>query len=180
MTGNEPGVPGNNDKDVNDSDADNDIVADTTGEPPRGNMIAAEDEAAQETRDDRATRADAGDEQARAEQSDAERAGTGAAGADAAGAAKPDRMRHATEWLDGKLVPRLGGPNLGPYDDESAESVASHDACPLCGHPMGEHQIDRSHANAVLICPAEQIPRVESHEPLNEVGMVKRSAQGES
>lgn len=83
------------------------------------------------------------------------------------------------EWLDDKLMPRLGPPPLGPYDEESVDSVREHDVCPLCGHPMGEHQIDRSHPNAVLICPAEQIPRVESYEPLNEVGMPKRHAEGE-
>jgi hypothetical protein len=184
MTGNEPGVTGGND-DGTDADTSRDGATDGeidgavdgTGESRRRSMIEAEDTAEQKTRADRADRAEAGDREAQAEQSDAER---GASETASRVDTRPDRVRHAAEWLDGKLVPRLGGPDLGPYDEESEESVRTHDACPLCGHPMGEHQIDRSHPNAVLICPAEQIPPRESHEPLNEVGMPKRSAQGES
>ncbi|MHA6668251.1 hypothetical protein ACX3O0_05230 [Homoserinimonas sp. A447] len=170
MTGNEPGVPGENhhDTDVENTDFENTDVensdversdVDDVGEPHRGSMIEAEEAAAQETSDDRSRRAEAGDSQARAELADLE---------------KPNRVRQAAEWLDEKLIPRLGGAEVGPYDEESEDSVASHDACPLCGHPMGAHQIDRSHPNAVLICPAPQIPEMESFEPLNEVGMIKR------
>ncbi len=162
MTGNEPGVSGDNHHhhDADSADLGNAQESqETTGGAPRGSMLEAQDAAAQEVTDDRARRAEAGDREAQAEQADQ---------------VKANRVRHAAEWLDGKLVPRLGGAEVGPYDEESEESVRAHDACPLCGHPMGEHQIDRSHANAVLICPAPQIPERQSFEPLNEVGMVKR------
>lgn len=156
MTRNVPGMPGDNETDA------------SAGETPRGDMLAAQDAADRRTRDERARAADAGDERARAKQTDAERAGMRDG--------KPNRMQDAAEWLDGKLVPKLGGAELGPYDEESEESVLAHDACPLCGHPMAEHTIDRSSANTVLNCPAPQKPAPESFEPLNEVGMVKRDA----
>lgn len=154
MTRNEPGTTGENEQDEA-----------RAGVDQHGSMIAAEEAFARETADERARAAEAGDERAQAEEADVGR---------------PDRLWHAAEWLDGKLVPKLGPADLGPYEEETEESVRSHDVCPLCGHPMGEHEIDRSHPNAVLICPAEQIPKVESYEPLNEVGMPKRSARGES
>ena len=88
-------------------------------------------------------------------------------------------LRHMAEWLDGKLLPRLGPPHLGPYDAESEDSMRAHDVCPLCAHPMGEHVIDRSHPNAVLICPVPPVPEVQSFEPLNEVGMPKGAPQAE-
>jgi hypothetical protein len=151
MTGNEPESTGSD-------------QLDEQGEEARrrqhGTMRDAEDDAAHEVGEERARNADAGDTQAQAEQAD-----------------KPDRLRHAAEWLDGKLVPRFGAGDIGPYDEESEESVQSHDACPLCGHPMGEHTIDRSHPNAVLNCPVPPIPEKQSFEPLNEVGMVKRNPE---
>lgn len=165
MTRNEPGTSGDNQTESGEQ------AEAGAGETQRGNMIAAEDAADQKTRDERARAVDAGDKKARAEQTDAERAGMHDG--------KPSRVRNAAEWLDGKLVPKLGGADLGPYDEESEESVRSHDECPLCGHPMAEHTIDRSTASAVLNCPAPQRAAPESFEPLNEVGMVKRSGQGE-
>lgn len=148
MTGNEPGSTGS---DQLDSEAEE------ARRQKHGSMREAEDDAARDVGDARERAADAGDPGAQAERSD-----------------KPDRLRHAAEWLDGVLVPKLGAADLGPYDEESEESVRSHDTCPLCGHPMGEHAIDRSHANAVLICPVPPTPEVLSSEPLNEVGMIKR------
>jgi NAD(P)-dependent dehydrogenase (short-subunit alcohol dehydrogenase family) len=162
MTGNEPGVSGDNDDhhDADSADLGNAQESqEVLQESPRGSMAEAQDAAAEEATDDRARRAEGGDPEAQAEQADL---------------AKPDRVRHAAEWLDDKLVPRLGGAEVGPYDEEPEDSVKAHDVCPLCGHPMREHQIDRSHANAVLICPAPQIPERQSFEPLNEVGMIKR------
>lgn len=162
MTGNEPGVSGDNDHPHDADSADLGSAQqrrESAQESQRGSMAAAQDAAAQEATDERARRAEGGDPEAQAEQADP---------------AKPDRVRHAAQWLDDKLIPRMGGAEVGPYDEESEESIRAHDACPLCGHPMREHQIDRSHANAVLICPAPQIPQRQSFEPLNEVGMIKR------
>src|SRR5690606_18543190 len=118
MTGNEPGSTGSNQLDSE---------AEEARRKQHGTMRDVEDDAAREVGEERARSADAGDVQAQAEQAD-----------------KPDRLRHAAEWLDGKLVPRFGAGDVGPYDEESEESVRLHDVCPLCGHPMGEHAIDRS------------------------------------
>lgn len=174
MTRNEPGETGHNNDDIlddirhddrRDDDRRDDAAGDdAVGEDGRGSMLEAEDAFAQATRDERARAAEAGDEWARAEQADTAEADD----------ERPNRLRHAAEWLDGKLVPTLGPPDLGPYDEEPEDSVRSHDACPLCGHPMREHTIDRSTANAVLNCPAPPLPERESFEPLNEVGMVKQ------
>lgn len=89
------------------------------------------------------------------------------------------RLQRMAEWLDGKLLPRLGPPSLGPYEAESEDSVRSHDVCPLCAHPMGEHVIDRTTPNAVLICPVPPNPETVSFEPLNEVGMPKGTPNAE-
>ncbi len=86
------------------------------------------------------------------------------------------RLERMAEWLDAKLTPGLGPPPIGPYEGEQ-ESKEAVDECPLCGHGMGEHQIDRSHANAVLVCPVRPRPEVESFEPLNEVGMPRRGSR---
>lgn len=177
MTRNVPGTPGGNQNDDNQDDTDEQVVA-SAGETQHGSMIAAQDTSNRETREERARAAAAGDEHARAEQTNAEQTDAERTDAEhtAAGDGKPNRLYHAAEWLDGKLVPTLGAAELGPYDEESEESVASHDTCPLCGDPMAEHTIDRSTANAVLNCPSPQKPAPESFEPLNEVGMVKRDA----
>src|SRR5690606_23037772 len=134
MTGNEPGSTGSNQLDSE---------AEEARRQKHGSMREAEDDAARDVESERERAADAGDP-----------------GAEAEGGEKPDRVRRAAEWLDGVLAPGIGGADLGPYEEESEESVRSHDACPLCGHPMGEHAIDRSNANAVLICPVPPNPEV--------------------
>jgi hypothetical protein len=60
-------------------------------------------------------------------------------------------------WLNARLFPYLGPPPLGPIDRESAESKAERaltGACPLCGRPMSEHEIDRSGERTQLYCPS--------------------------
>lgn len=145
MTGNEPGATGEDEQDSQ---------RDAPPESQRGNMLDAEDDAARDVDAERTKAAAAGDEQAKAEQAD-----------------KPDRLHRAAEWLDGKLAPRLGAGDVGPYDEEPERS---HDECPICGQRMREHTIDRSTGNAVLNCPAPAKPTPQSFEPLNEVGMTKR------
>lgn len=86
------------------------------------------------------------------------------------------RIQHVAEWLDSRLLPMLGPPHLGPYGEEP-ERTEAQNLCPLCEHPMKEHVIDRSHFNAVLICPVPPNPEVESFEPLNEVGMPKSTVR---
>lgn len=74
------------------------------------------------------------------------------------------------DWLNEHLYTTFGPPPIGPYGEVEAQVAG---ACPVCGHPMGEHLIDRSSANAVLICPVPHEGQFEHVEdvPLNEVGM---------
>jgi len=59
---------------------------------------------------------------------------------------------HIVEWLDGKLLPLLGPPPLGPYADADAPAP-EHAICPLCGMRMVLHEIEREGAHAFLHCP---------------------------
>jgi hypothetical protein len=58
-----------------------------------------------------------------------------------------------TAWLNGRLLPFLGPPPLGPYDDEVPVAERPVARCPLCGAPMTEHDIDRSGERTQLRCP---------------------------
>lgn len=53
--------------------------------------------------------------------------------------------------LNARLLPYIGPPPLGPYDDAPAPSRPP--ACPLCGVAMAEHEIDRSFERTQLRCP---------------------------
>ncbi|GLU87972.1 hypothetical protein Agsp01_02270 [Agromyces sp. NBRC 114283] len=53
--------------------------------------------------------------------------------------------------LNAKLLPYIGPPPLGPYDEEPVAERPP--ACPLCGKPMSEHDIDRSGERTQLHCP---------------------------
>ncbi|RXZ71423.1 hypothetical protein [Agromyces albus] len=55
------------------------------------------------------------------------------------------------ERLNARLLPYLGPPPLGPYDE--APSAASAPRCPICRAPMSQHDIDRSGARTQLHCP---------------------------
>jgi hypothetical protein len=55
------------------------------------------------------------------------------------------------ERLNARLLPYLGPPPLGPYNEEPAPARPA--ACPLCGAPMSEHDIDRSGERTQLHCP---------------------------
>jgi len=55
------------------------------------------------------------------------------------------------ERLNARLMPYLGPPPLGPYDEEPVPTRPA--ACPLCGAPMSEHVIDRSGERTQLHCP---------------------------
>ncbi|TFD95145.1 hypothetical protein E3T61_00460 [Cryobacterium lactosi] len=58
-----------------------------------------------------------------------------------------------TAWLNGRLLPFIGPPPLGPYDDEVPVQERPVARCPLCGEPMTEHDIDRSGERTQLRCP---------------------------
>jgi hypothetical protein len=56
-------------------------------------------------------------------------------------------------WLNSRLLPFIGPPPLGPYDDEVPVAERPVARCPLCGAPMTEHAIDRSGERTQLRCP---------------------------
>jgi hypothetical protein len=86
------------------------------------------------------------------------------------------RRSYATPfiWLDDKLS-RFVSPQLGPWDD----AAPSEAMCPVCGHEMAEHVVDRSKENQVLHCPAPPLAYHERDEgaPLNELGMPKHKTE---
>src|SRR5690554_5096229 len=111
MTGNEPESTGTHDEHAGNEPADNEQSGDEQQVARHGTMRDAEDDAARQASDDRDQAAAAGDEQAKAEQADKTEQADKADQGD-----RPNRLRGAAEWLDGKLVPRLGGADVGPYD----------------------------------------------------------------
>ncbi len=55
-----------------------------------------------------------------------------------------DRLVRATNWLNEKLLPILGPPPLGPYDDDTADRLRHErgdEPCPICGRPMHDHRV---------------------------------------
>lgn len=58
-------------------------------------------------------------------------------------------------WFNKTLI-RLAGPAaVGPYEATPPPSAAqrAERACPLCGRPMTEHEIDRSGPKPLMHCP---------------------------
>ncbi len=84
----------------------------------------------------------------------------------------PDGLRGFIEWLEEKLYPALGPPPLGPYDD-IVEKVGTA-VCPVCGHAMEGHTIERRRDNTILTCPAPHLVRPDDRRPLGETGMPRR------
>ena len=65
------------------------------------------------------------------------------------------RVREAGGWyayLNARLIRAAGPASVGPYYTEP-EPVRAGRACPLCGHPMSEHDVDRSGPKPLLHCP---------------------------
>jgi hypothetical protein len=54
--------------------------------------------------------------------------------------------------LNRRLLPYIGPPPLGPYDEAPVDRAPK--LCPLCGRPMSLHEIDRSGERTQLYCPA--------------------------
>ncbi len=79
------------------------------------------------------------------------------------------------DWMNHRLVGSIGPPDLGPYGEE-VQRVAGA-LCPVCGHPMADHTIDRSTPNTLLNCPAPHTPARADDEPINEYGMPKRPSE---
>lgn len=59
------------------------------------------------------------------------------------------KLRGFIDRLNRRLLPVLGPPPLGPYDEEPPVAPG----CPMCGEPMVAHVIDRSGARTQVRCP---------------------------
>ncbi|MWB97802.1 hypothetical protein [Agromyces seonyuensis] len=77
---------------------------------------------------------------------------------------------HFWERVDRVLLPVFEAPVLHDADRDVGPIGAA--PCPVCGHPMTEHAIERSEYDTVLECPtSERLPLASTHSPLNEFGM---------
>lgn len=59
-------------------------------------------------------------------------------------------------WLNSTLIKWAGPAAVGPYEKTPPPSTEerAQRACPLCGHPMTEHTIDRSGPKPLMHCPS--------------------------
>ena len=56
--------------------------------------------------------------------------------------------------LNRRLLPYLGPPPLGPYDEEPLPPTQAK-ACPLCGRAMADHDVERrADRPTQLHCPS--------------------------
>jgi hypothetical protein len=79
-------------------------------------------------------------------------------------------FRHFFEWVDSKLSPAFGESTPTPYGEDG--SPPQERPCPLCGHVMAEHVIERSTLNTTLECPTgERLPLRPDNGPVDEFGM---------
>lgn len=68
------------------------------------------------------------------------------------------RVREAGGWyayINSRLISLAGPASVGPYEATPPPSAAerAERACPLCGHAMNEHEIDRSGPKPLMHCP---------------------------
>lgn len=68
------------------------------------------------------------------------------------------RVREAGGWyayLNSKLISFAGPASVGPYEATPPPTAAerAERACPLCGHAMTAHTIDRSGPKPLMHCP---------------------------
>ncbi|WP_240665875.1 hypothetical protein [Agromyces sp. LHK192] len=81
-------------------------------------------------------------------------AGSASASESAAGSGVPRRgYAGFIDRLNARLLPWLGPPPLGPYDEPAPAKAPPPPVCPLCSRPMAEHVIDRSAPRTQLHCP---------------------------
>jgi hypothetical protein len=66
-------------------------------------------------------------------------------------------MSKRVSWwdrLNGALVPYIGPPPLGPYNEAPLPATGPK-PCPMCGMPMTDHDIERREGRPTQIhCPA--------------------------
>ncbi len=58
-------------------------------------------------------------------------------------------------WLNRSLVKAAGPASVGPYETAPPPTASerAQRPCPLCGHPMTAHEIDRSGPKPLMRCP---------------------------
>ncbi len=89
---------------------------------------------------------------------------------DTASRPEGNAFTHFFDRIDRALLPAFGPPPV--VDEEAPERAPVDEVCPICGHPMFEHVIDRTTSNTVLICPTdERLPEPDVTGPYNELGM---------
>jgi hypothetical protein len=59
--------------------------------------------------------------------------------------------------LNGMLMPYIGPPPLGPYNEAPLPAAGSR-PCPLCGKPMDRHEIERGEGRVPtrIHCPSTE------------------------
>ncbi|MCU1586044.1 MAG: hypothetical protein JWM49_2600 [Microbacteriaceae bacterium] len=58
--------------------------------------------------------------------------------------------------LNRRLFPYIGPPPLGPFNETPLPSTLTK-ACPICGHPMSDHEIERRDNRPTQIhCPDDR------------------------
>ena len=67
-------------------------------------------------------------------------------------------MKQKVPWwdrLNGRLLPYIGPPPLGPYNEAPLPPTAAK-SCPLCGRAMSTHEIERGEGRTAtrMHCPA--------------------------
>ncbi|WP_040164546.1 hypothetical protein [Microbacterium gorillae] len=66
-----------------------------------------------------------------------------------------DRIREAGglyAYVNDTIIKYAGPPTVGPYETEPPAQPATA-PCPLCGHPMSEHEFDRTGERTLMHCP---------------------------
>jgi hypothetical protein len=66
-------------------------------------------------------------------------------------------MKKKLAWwdrLNGALMPYIGPPELGPYDQAPLPRAGAK-PCPICGAPMDDHEIERGEGRVAtrIHCP---------------------------
>lgn len=87
------------------------------------------------------------------------------------------KFRGFFERVDNAMRPIFGPPNL-PLDQAETRGAPADLNCPICGHAMTRHAIDRGLADTILYCPAhEDAPLEPDDRRLNELGMITSTSR---
>jgi hypothetical protein len=90
------------------------------------------------------------------------------------GASRPsdgNAFTHFFDRVDRALTPVFESPEA-PSGEGPPQPPSQEAPCPVCGHPMFEHQFAEHSGNVILICPtSERLPEHDVAGPYNELGM---------